>query len=109
MAPPLRCCCCRLRCRTGPTSASSAATFLPKRRLMMHDAPLTCCCMSPQTWTNRCIFGHDIEGLRAAGYGENVAMGFSTWDDAVRRAWLAEQSIYDFSRPGYSDATGHFT
>lgn len=75
---------------------------------MMRDAPLTCCCMSPQTWTNQCIFGHDIEGLRAAGYGENVAMGFPTWDDAVR-AWLAEQSKYDFSRPGYSDATGHFT
>ena len=61
-----------------------------------------------QTWTNQCIFGHDIPGLRAAGYGENVAMGFTTWDDAVR-AWLAEKSIYDFSRPGYSDGTGHFT
>lgn len=66
------------------------------------------CNLLPQTWTNRCIFGHDIAGLRSAGYGENVAMGFATYDDAVR-AWLAEKSIYNFNKPGFADATGHFT
>lgn len=63
---------------------------------------------SAQTWTNQCIFGHNIAALRSAGYGENVAMGFSTFDDAVK-AWLAEGSLYNYNNPGFSDATGHFT
>lgn len=73
----------------------------------MRPADLTVT-LAPQTWTNQCIFGHNIAALRSSGYGENVAMGFSNFDDAVK-AWLAEGSLYNYNNPGFSDATGHFT
>jgi uncharacterized protein YkwD len=46
-------------------------------------------------------------------YGENLAMGW--WPDATEAClaavamWQAEVSAYDFSKPGFTMAAGHFT
>lgn len=37
-----------------------------------------------------------------------MAMGYSSWTDAVT-AWYDENKDYDYSNPGYSSGTGHFT
>lgn len=41
-------------------------------------------------------------------YGENLAAGFVGGKDPVN-AWYDEIKDYDYSNPGYSEATGHFT
>lgn len=41
-------------------------------------------------------------------YGENLAAGFTGGASPVD-AWYAEISSYDYSNPGFSEATGHFT
>ena len=35
-------------------------------------------------------------------------MGYGDWTAAIT-AWYDENKIYDYSRPGYSVPTGHFT
>lgn len=61
-----------------------------------------------QSWANnlatKCIFKHSY----TAGEGENLAMGFGTWTNAIF-AWYNEQAQYSYKAPGYSPSTGHFT
>lgn len=40
-------------------------------------------------------------------YGENLALGYT--DVGAVDAWYDEISQYDYSNPGFSEATGHFT
>lgn len=40
-------------------------------------------------------------------YGENLALGYGT--TGAVDAWYNEISSYDFSNPGFSSSTGHFT
>ncbi len=40
-------------------------------------------------------------------YGENIAFGFNT--STVTDAWYSEYKYYNYSDPGYSEKTGHFT
>ncbi len=42
------------------------------------------------------------------GVSENVAFGYGTLADAID-AMYAESALYDYTAPGYSSATGHFT
>lgn len=35
-------------------------------------------------------------------------LSYSTWTDCID-AWLDEEKQYDFSQPGFFEATGHFT
>jgi uncharacterized protein YkwD len=63
---------------------------------------------SAQSWTDQCNFSHDLGTLRASNYGENLAQGFSVWQDAVK-AWTDEAALYDYNNPTFSSATGHFT
>lgn len=44
----------------------------------------------------------------APGYGENLAWGYDSMSAAVT-AWYEEVAAYDFSKGGFSGATGHFT
>ena len=41
-------------------------------------------------------------------YGENLAKGYGDWKSAIT-AWYDEVSDYDYSNPGFSSSTGHFT
>lgn len=41
-------------------------------------------------------------------YGENLAAGYVGGEEPVD-AWYDEINEYDYSNPGYSEATGHFT
>eukprot|EP00775_Hariotina_reticulata_P009864 gene9864-10022_t len=59
---------------------------------------------SAATWAAGCPNGHS----GYSGVGENMAWGYSTLTDAVD-AWYNEVKQYDFSRPGWNTATGHFT
>jgi len=43
-------------------------------------------------------------------YGENLALGYPLYDGETGiAAWYDEIKNYDFSDPGFSDDTGHFT
>jgi uncharacterized protein YkwD len=63
-----------------------------------------------QAWVNNCKFGHDPTGK----YGENIyaSWGYSPKKDFTKEAiklWYDEVKYYNFSRPGFSGKTGHFT
>lgn len=58
---------------------------------------------SAQQWADRCVFEHQ----KGSGYGENLAWGSSP-NSAVAR-WYNEISKYNYSNPGFSMKTGHFT
>ena len=51
---------------------------------------------------------HKDRNIRFACAGENLAEGYAEWQDVVN-AWTAEGAQYDYSNPGYSGSTGHFT
>ena len=50
-----------------------------------------------------CLFNH-----RGGPYGENIAIGCSDARGCVQM-WGDERDGYDFARPGFAEATGHFT
>jgi glioma pathogenesis-related protein 2 len=63
-----------------------------------------------QSWANGCSKGHSAPNTRP-NQGENLAWGsgsFATASSSVDR-WYNEDSQYNFSAPGFSNATGHFT
>lgn len=67
---------------------------------------------SAKFWANTlaaddCSMYHSSRDQRN-GYGENLAIGHSNIGDVVDD-WYNEVDDYDFSDPGYSGATGHFT
>ncbi|KAG2431310.1 hypothetical protein HYH02_013441 [Chlamydomonas schloesseri] len=62
---------------------------------------------SAQAWSNQCVFEHS-----RSGYGENLALGgFRTAADMARGValWTGEVCEYDWTKPGFSMDTGHFT
>ncbi|KAJ2964402.1 hypothetical protein NQZ79_g605 [Umbelopsis isabellina] len=56
-----------------------------------------------QKWSNGCVFKHS-----GGPYGENLGEGYASWKDVVD-AWYSEADLYDYSNPGFSEATGHFS
>lgn len=73
---------------------------------------------SAQHWADHLA---DIQGFKhedPTPYGENIHKGYTTYsvpisdDNAIKKAvtkWYSEINVYDYSNPGYSDKTGHFT
>jgi hypothetical protein len=70
-----------------------------------------------QTWANKCThdpnnpanFAHD-PNARANGQGENLAWGTGNFTaQSAVNLWYGEGSQYNYSAPGFSSATGHFT
>jgi uncharacterized protein YkwD len=59
---------------------------------------------SAAAWADGCPAGHSGQ----TGVGENMAWGQSTWTAAVD-AWYDEVRLYNFTAPGWSSTTGHFT
>jgi uncharacterized protein YkwD len=56
-----------------------------------------------QVQVNQCKMVHSNRG-----YGENLAWGYKTINDA-NDAWYNEVQNYDYENPGYAVNTGHFT
>lgn len=57
------------------------------------------------TYAQSCNFDHSTD----ASFGETLAAGTATDPAFYIDLWSQESSKYDFSDPGFSDATGHFT
>jgi uncharacterized protein YkwD len=56
-----------------------------------------------ERYANKCEFKHS-----KTPYGENLAAGYPSIYDAVN-AWYAERAYYSYTKPGFSNETGHFT
>ncbi|KAI7885307.1 PR-1-like protein, partial [Lichtheimia hyalospora FSU 10163] len=54
-------------------------------------------------WSKECVIKHS-----GGPYGENIAKGPGTWEEAITD-WYNEQAQYDFSNPGWTEETGHFS
>lgn len=63
-----------------------------------------------QDWANHLarIGRLDHDQNRGGNVGENVAYSCGYSPNPTKQ-WYDEESLYDYGRPGYSDATGHFT
>ena len=58
-------------------------------------------------WANRCDFDHDYQ----SPHGENLFLGTAGAysPQAVAESWYVEIDQYDYTRPDFSEPTGHFT
>lgn len=65
---------------------------------------------SAQGSSNTCVFAHNSNQLHTLHYGENLsaASGSANWPLAIS-LWTSEAKLYNFKKPGFSSATGHFT
>lgn len=57
------------------------------------------------TYAQSCNFNHSTD----PSFGETLAAGTATDPTFYINLWAQEASLYNFSNPGFSDATGHFT
>ncbi|KAG0650893.1 PRY family cell wall 2 [Hyphodiscus hymeniophilus] len=55
------------------------------------------------SWAGNCVFKHS-----GGPTGENLAAGYTNASQGVD-AWGLERESYDWAKPGFSEATGHFT
>ena len=66
-----------------------------------------------QKWCDYLRDNNLFEHSKNSGYGENLYKSWgSSSDNAGKRAvdrWYKEISDYDYGKPGFSMATGHFT
>lgn len=56
-----------------------------------------------QKWSDACVFKHS-----GGPTGENLAAGYANASASVD-AWGLEREQYNWNKPGFSEATGHFT
>jgi hypothetical protein len=67
------------------------------------------------SWATNMAFNHNFQHSGRATYGENIAYFQGYQADPIgliKKAvdlWYSEVSMYDFSNPGFSASTGHFT
>lgn len=59
---------------------------------------------SSMFWAQKCIWGHS----HTPNVGENLAFGYADMTDSID-AWGLERTNYNWSNPGFSESTGHFT
>lgn len=68
-----------------------------------------------QAWADRLLSVHLMQHSGNPTYGENLAYFKGYGSDLIQLikkaidAWYSEIALYDFSKPGFSDTTGHFT
>ena len=97
---------------TTPTTNPAGAAWLERHNAHRanHCAPPLAwdenLVASAQAWADRCVFEHE----QGTGVGENLfaAVGNASPAAAVD-GWYNEVTAYDFSAPGFSAETGHFT
>ncbi|EJS43152.1 pry1p [Saccharomyces arboricola H-6] len=81
-----------------------------KKRALHKDTPALAWSSTLATYAQDYADNYDCSGtLTHSGgeYGENLALGYD--GPAAVDAWYNEISDYDFSNPGFSSNTGHFT
>ena len=77
-------------------------------RLLHGTAPLVWSvklAASAQAYAETCSSSHS-----GAGYGENLAWAsYDMGKSLVVKMWYDEEALYDYTDPGFTSATGHFT
>lgn len=108
---------------SASTSTSSSANYgsFESAMLSLHNAKRSLHkSTEPLSWSNDLqdvaqsyANSYDCSGtLTHSGkpYGENLALGYPLYDGETGViAWYNEIKDYDFSNPGFSESTGHFT
>jgi len=101
-----------------PTQISDIVTYVNTIRAFHQAPPLS---WSPiiyavsQQWSYYLTVNNLFQHSNNTSYGENLALLQGYGVDPVTLIkksidlWYAEVSAYDFSKPGFSPATGHFT
>ena len=90
--------------------ASSVLAEHNKKRALHKDTPALSWSNTLASYAQDYADNYDCSGtLTHSGgqYGENLALGYD--GPAAVDAWYNEISNYDFSNPGFSSNTGHFT
>ena len=90
--------------------ASSVLAEHNKKRALQKDTPALTWSDTLATYAQDYADNYDCSGtLTHSGgpYGENLALGYD--GPGAVDAWYNEISDYDFSNPGFSSNTGHFT
>lgn len=90
--------------------ASSVLAEHNKKRALHKDTPALSWSDTLASYAQDYADNYDCSGtLTHSGgpYGENLALGYD--GPAAVDAWYNEISNYDFSNPGFSSNTGHFT
>ncbi|CAI4043665.1 hypothetical protein SKDZ_10G1340 [Saccharomyces kudriavzevii ZP591] len=90
--------------------ASSVLAEHNKKRALHKDTPALTWSNTLATYAQDYADNYDCSGtLTHSGgpYGENLALGYDA--TSAVDAWYNEISSYDFSNPGFSGNTGHFT
>ncbi|KAG0322498.1 hypothetical protein BGZ99_003322 [Dissophora globulifera] len=72
-----------------------------------HQAPALKWSDKAAAWGNSHITSCEFKHT-GGPFGENLAAGYSNFSAAIK-AWYDEVAHYDFKKPGFSGATGHFT
>lgn len=101
----------------APTAVAPTGDAFANQVVAQHNAARAKYGANPVTWNaalysatqayaNQCKFQHSSDG----NYGENLAAGTGKYGivDAVN-GWMSEASAYDYNKPDFSSATGHFT
>jgi hypothetical protein len=64
---------------------------------------------SAQRWADKCSLMFHSPRDRSQRYSENLAWGGDRSADSVVDAWYREVDEYNYAKPGFASATGHFT
>ncbi|BGP15063.1 hypothetical protein JCM10213_002793 [Rhodosporidiobolus nylandii] len=97
----------------GGSSVQSLALDAHNTLRAKHDAsPLawsTELADAATSWVNKCVYQHG--GGEALKAGENIAMTTAKMNFVAGgiKMWADEASLYNSSKPGYSEQAGHFT
>ncbi|CAI1510715.1 hypothetical protein SEUBUCD646_0J01320 [Saccharomyces eubayanus] len=90
--------------------ASSVLAEHNKKRALQKDTPALTWSDTLATYAQDYADNYDCSGTlthSGGSYGENLALGYD--GPGAVDAWYNEISDYDFSNPGFSGNTGHFT
>ncbi|KAF3911139.1 Pseudecin [Arthrobotrys entomopaga] len=98
------------------TTKTVTPASLQSQMLYYHNAWRAHHAATPLTWNttlaaaalksaSKCVFAHTTNNR----YGENIAAGTYTNPAFYAAMWYNEVSLYNYNKPGFTEATGHFT
>jgi hypothetical protein len=64
---------------------------------------------SAQAWADKCSLMFHSPRSKSQRYSENLAYGGDRTVESAIDAWYKEVDEYNYNRPGFASATGHFT
>ena len=101
-----------------PDQQTDITNYINAYRAKHQSPPMTydpSISMISQQWANNLIINNLFQHSNNSLYGENLASFTGYPQDVIiliKKSidnWYNEVSLYNFSRPGFSNATGHFT